>query len=146
MALLDSIFSGEKSVTALLADTLAGNATVIRPGERGKYDPDTDTYAVAEATDFPVKFIQETMKRNVLTHVGGVQIEAGDLVGVIPAYQIRFPIRRRVDRFRRNEVNYTIESTEEISSGDETALVRILCKTAFGGDGRSPSAKTADGR
>ena len=128
MALLDSIFSGERSVTALLADMFAGNATVICPGVQGAYDPDTDTYEETGATDFPVKFIQETMKRNVLTHVGGIQIEAGDLVGVIPAYQINIPFRKRVDRFRRNGVNYMIESTEEISSGDETALVRILCK------------------
>jgi cobyrinic acid a,c-diamide synthase len=128
MALLDSIFSGERSITALLADTFAGNATVIVPGEQGVYDPDTDTYEQANATDFPVKFIQETMKRNVLTHVGGVQIEAGDLVGVIPAHHIKNSLRRRVDQFRRNGINYIIESTEEISSGDEVALVRILCK------------------
>jgi hypothetical protein len=128
MALLDNIFSGEKSVTATLANLFAGNAKVICPGERGDYDPDTDTYEQKDATDFPVKFIQETMKRNVLTHVGGVQIEAGDLVGVIPAYQIKTPLRKRIDRLRRNGVNYLIESTEEISSGDETALVRILCK------------------
>jgi hypothetical protein len=64
MALLDSIFSGERSVTALLANMLAGNALVICPGEQGKYHPDTDTYEQTEATDFPVKFIQETMKRN----------------------------------------------------------------------------------
>jgi hypothetical protein len=128
MALLDSVFSGEKSVTALLADTFAGNALVICPGEQGAYDPDTDTYETTEATDFPVRFVQETVKRNVLTHVGGVQIEAGDLVGVIPAYQIKVPIRKRVDRFRRNGVTYIIESTEEISSGNETVLGRILCK------------------
>jgi hypothetical protein len=111
-----------------LAETFAGNARVICPGEQGVYDPDTDTYAQVAATDVPVKFIQETMKRNVLTHVGGVQIEAGDLVGVIPAYQITNPLRRRVDRFRRNGIDYTIESTEEISSGDKTSLIRILCK------------------
>jgi len=128
MALLDSVFSGETSVTALLANLLAGNAMVICPGEQGAYNPDTDTYEQTDATDFPVKFIQETMKRNVLTHVGGVQIEAGDLVGVIPAHMVRISLRRQVDRFRRNGVNYTIESTEEISSGDETALVRILCR------------------
>ena len=128
MALLDSVFSGEKSITALLAKTLAGNAMVICPGEQGAYHPETDTYEQTDVTDFPVKFIQETLKRNVLTHVGGIQIEAGDLVGLIPAYQIKNPLRRRVDRLRRNGVNYMIESTEEISSGDETALVRILCK------------------
>jgi len=128
MALLDSIFSGEQSITAILATMLAGNAMVICPGEQGAYNPATDTYEETESTDFPVKFIQATMKRNVLTHVGGVQIEAGDLVGVIPAYQIKQPLRRRVDRFRRNGIDYIIESTEEISSGDETALVRILCK------------------
>ena len=128
MALLDSIFSGEQSVTATLANLLAGNAMVICPGEQGAYNPDTDTYEQAEATDFPVKFIQETMKRNVLTHVGGVQIEAGDLVGIIPAYMVKNPLRRRVDRFRRNGMDYTIESTEEISSGDEAAFLRILCK------------------
>ena len=128
MALLDNIFSGEQSVTALLANMLAGNATVICPGEQGVYDPDTESYEQADATDFPVKFIQEQMKQNVRTHVGGIQIEAGDLVGVIPAYLIKSPLRRRVDRFRRNGVNYLIESTEEVSSGDETALVRILCK------------------
>jgi len=128
MALLDTIFSGEQSITALLANMLAGNALVICPSEQGKYDPDTDTYEQVEAMDFPVKFIQETMKRNVLTHVGGVQIEAGDLVGIIPAYMVKVPLRRRVDLFRKNGMNYTIESTEDISSGDETALVRILCK------------------
>jgi len=128
MALLDSIFSGEQSVTATLANLLAGNAMVICPGEQGAYNPDTDTYEQAEATDFPVKFIQETMKRNVLTHVGGVQIEAGDLVGIIPAYMVKNPLRRRVDRFRRNGMDYTIESTEEISSGDKAAFLRILCK------------------
>jgi hypothetical protein len=128
MALLDSVFSGEKSVTAMLANMLAGNATVICPGVQGAYNPDTDTYEETESIDFPVKFILETMKRNVLTHVGGIQIEAGDLVGVIPAYQIKNPLRRRVDKFRRNGSNYTIESTEEISSGDMAALVRILCK------------------
>jgi hypothetical protein len=128
MALLDGIFSGENSITALLANTFAGNATVICPGMQGAYNPDTDTYEQMDATDYPVKFIQETMKRNVLTHVGGVQIEAGDLVGVIPAYQVKNPLRKRVDQFRKNGVNYIIESTEEISSGDETALVRILCK------------------
>jgi len=128
MALLDSIFSGEQSVTAILANMLAGNAMIICPGEQGKYDPDTDIYEQADATDFPVKFIQETLKRNVLTHVGGVQIEAGDLVGVIPAHMVKVPLRRQVDRFRRNGVNYIIESTEEISSGDEAALVRILCR------------------
>jgi len=130
MALLDSIFSGERSITALLANMLAGNAMIICPGEQGVYDPDTDTYEQVESMDFPVKFIQETMKRNVLTHVGGVQIEAGDLVGVIPAHMVTVPLRRQVDRFRRNAVEYTIESTEEISSGDEVALVRILCRNA----------------
>ena len=74
MALLDSIFSGERSVTASLANLFAGNALVICPGEQGDYDPLADTYEQAAATDFPVRFIQETMKRNVLTHVGGVQI------------------------------------------------------------------------
>jgi len=112
----------------MLANMLGGNAMVICPGEQGAYDPDTDTYEQADATDYPVKFIQETLKRNVLTHVDGIQIEAGDLVGVIPAYMIKVPLRKRVDRFRRNGVNYMIESTEEISSGDATALVRILCK------------------
>jgi len=128
MALLDTIFSGEQSVTASLANLLAGNAMIICPGEQGRYDPDTDTYEQVRAADFPVKFIQETMKRNVLTHVGGVQIEAGDLVGVIPAHMIKVPLRRQVDQFRRNGTEYTIESTEEISSGDQVALVRILCK------------------
>jgi len=128
MALLDSIFSEEKGVAALLANTFAGNATVICPDKQGAYDPDTDSYEPADTTDYTVKFIQETLKRNVLTHVNGIQIEAGDLVGVIPAYQIEVPLRRRVDRFRRNGMTYIIESTEEISSGDETALVRILCK------------------
>jgi hypothetical protein len=128
MALLDSVFSGEKSVTALLANMLAGHATVICPGGQGVYDPATDTYEQSVDFDFSVKFIQETMKRNVLTHVGGVQIEAGDLVGVIPAYQIKTPLRKRLDRFRRNGIDYIIESTEEVSSGDMTALVRILCK------------------
>ena len=33
MAILDTVFSGEKSITALLADTFAGNATVICPGD-----------------------------------------------------------------------------------------------------------------
>ena len=131
MALLDSIFSGERSVAALLANMLAGNAMVICPGEQGRYDPDTDTYEQTEATDFPVKFIQETMKRNVLTHVVGIQIEAGDLVGVIPAHMIKVSLRKRVDRFRRNGTNYIIESTEEISSGDMTALVRLLCKRTY---------------
>ena len=128
MALLDTIFSGERSVTALLANMLAGNAMVICPGEQGAYNSEMDTYEQTDETDFPVKFIQETMKRNVLTHVGGVQIEAGDLVGVIPAHMVRISLRRQVDWFRRNGVNYTIESTEEISSGDEVALVRILCR------------------
>ena len=128
MALLDSVFSGEGSVTALMANTFAGNAVVICPGEQGEYDPETDTYAETETTEYPVKFIQQTMKRNVLTHVDGVQIEDGDLVGMIPAHQIKTPLRRRVDRFRRNGMNYIIKATEEISSGDETALVRILCK------------------
>jgi len=128
MAVLDSVYTGEKSVTALLANMFAGNAMIIFPGKQGTYHPDTDTYEQSESTDIAVKFIQETMKRNVLTHVGGVQIEAGDLVGVIPAYQIKTPLRKRIDRLRRNGVNYLIESTEEISSGDETALVRVLCK------------------
>jgi len=128
MALLDSIFSGESSVTALLANMLAGNAMVVCPGEQGAYNPETDTYEQTDATDFAVKFIQETMKRNVLTHVGGVQIEAGDLVGVIPAHMLKVSLRRQVDQFRRNGVDYIIESTEEISSGDEVALVRILCR------------------
>ena len=128
MALLDNIFSGERGVAASLANLLAGNALILCSGEQGIYDPDTDTYEQVEATDFPVKFIQETMKRNVLTHVGGVQIEAGDLVGVIPAHMIKNTLRKRVDRFRRNGMNYIIESTEEISSGDMTALVRLLCK------------------
>ena len=127
MALLDSIFSGKQSVTALLANMLAGNATVICLGKQGAYDPGTDTYEQTETTDYEVKFIEEKRKWNV-THVDGVQIEAGDLVGVIPAYQIEVPLRKHVDRFRRNGMTYTIESTEEISSGDETALVRILCK------------------
>ena len=131
MALLDSIFSGERSVTAMLANMLAGNAMVICPGEQGRYDPDTDTYEQTEATDFPVKFIQETMKRNVLTHVGGIQIEAGDLVGVVPAHMIKVALRKRLDRFRRNGMDYIIESTEEISSGDMTALVRLLCKRTY---------------
>jgi len=128
MALLDSIFSGEQGIAVTLANMLGGDAMVICPGEQGAYDPDTDTYEQADATDYPVKFIQETLKRNVLTHVDGIQIEAGNLVGVIPAYMIKVPLRKQVDRFRRNGVNYMIESTEEISSGDATALVRILCK------------------
>jgi hypothetical protein len=128
MALLDSVFSGEKSVTALLASMFAGDAMVICPGKQGTYDPETNTYEKTESTDYAIKFIQETMKRNVLTHVDGVQIEAGDLVGVIPAYQIQQPLRRRVDWLRKNGQTYMIESTEEISSGDETALVRILCR------------------
>ena len=127
MALLDSIFSGEQSVTATLANMLAGNATVTCPGKQGTYDPDTDTYEQSDTTEYTVKFIEEKRKWNV-THVDGVQIESGDLVGVIPAYQIEVPLRKHVDRFRRNGINYTIKSTEEISSGDETALVRILCK------------------
>jgi hypothetical protein len=141
MALLDKVFSGERSVTAMLANLLAGTAVVILPGEQGAYNPDTDIYEQTEPTVFPVKFIQETMKRNVLTHVGGVQIEAGDLVGVIPAYQVKNPLRKRVDQFRKNGVNYIIESTEEISSGDETALVRILCKR----DGRLQTADSSRG-
>jgi len=129
MALLDSIFSGERSVTALLANMLAGNALVICPGEQGKYNPDSDTYEEVDATDFPVKFIQETMKRNVLTHVGGIQIEAGDLVGVVPAHMIKVALRKRVDRFRRNGMDYIIESTEEISR--ETW--RLLCESFANG-------------
>jgi hypothetical protein len=128
MALLDGIFSGENGVAMLLANNLAGDAMILCPGEQGAYDPETCTYAETESTDFPVKFIQETMKRNVLTHVGGVQIEAGDLVGTIPGCLIKNPLRRRVDYLRRNGTNYLIESTEDISSGNETALVRILCK------------------
>jgi len=128
MALLDSIFSGEHGIAAVLANNLAGNALIVCPAQQGAYNPDTGTYEQAEGSDFPVKFVQEMMKRNVLTHVGGVQIEAGDLVGVIPAYQIKTPLRNRVDRFRKNGVNYLINSTEEISSGDEIVLVRILCK------------------
>ncbi|MDR0328593.1 MAG: hypothetical protein LBI05_09900 [Planctomycetaceae bacterium] len=128
MALLDSIFSGEQSVTALLANMLAGSATVVCPGTQGAYDPVTDTYATTGGDTYDVKFIQETLKQNVLTHVDGVQIESGDLVGIVPAYQIKSPLRRRVDRLQRNKVSYLIVSTEEISSGDDIALIRILCK------------------
>ena len=128
MALLDSIFSGEHGIAALLANSLAGHALIVCPGKQGAYNPETDTYEQSDETEFPVKFVQETMKRNVLTHVGGVQMEAGDLVGMIPAYQINIPLRRRVDHLRKNGVNYLIESMEKISSGDETVLVRILCK------------------
>ena len=89
MALLDGIFSGSKGVVAMLADTLAGDAVLVRLGEQGAYDPKTDTYAPSTDTETTVKFIQETMKRNVLTHVDGVLIEAGDLVGSIPCQQGR---------------------------------------------------------
>ena len=128
MTLLDSIFSGERSITALLANTFAGNAMVVCPGKQGAYDPVTNTYEKTENTEYNVKFIQEALKRNVLTHVDGVQIEAGDLVGVIPAYMIKDSIRKQVDYLRRNGVDYRINATEDISSGDEVALVRILCK------------------
>ena len=127
MALLDSVFSGERSVTALLANMLAGNAMIVCPGTQGAYDPETDTCETSEQTEYPVKFIQEKRKWN-LTHVDGVQVEAGDLIGVVPVYQIKEPIRRHVDFFRRNGVDYSIESTEDLSSGDETALVRLLCR------------------
>ena len=101
---------------------------ILQHGQRERY---TDTYEQTEATDFPVKFIQETMKRNVLTHVGGVQIEAGDLVGVVPAHMIKVALRKRLDRFRRNGIDYIIESTEKISSRDMATLVRILCKRTY---------------
>jgi len=130
MTILDSVFSGEKSVTALLADTFAGNALIICPGKQGAYDPETNTYEQTSTTEYAVKFIQQSLKRNVLTHVNGVQIEAGDLVGVIPAHQIKVPLRREVDMFRQNGVNYSIKSTEELSSGNETSLERILCRRA----------------
>ena len=128
MSVLDGVFSGEKSVTALLVNTFASNALMICPGELGAYDPDTDTYDQTAPIEYPVKFIQEKMKRNVLTHVDGVQIEVGDLVGVIPAYLIQSPLRKRVDRMRCNGVDYSIESTEDLRSGDETALIRVLCR------------------
>ena len=128
MALLDSIFPGEQGITAILAKMLGGDAIVICPGEQGAYNPETDAYEEMSATEYPVKFIQEVSKHRIWTHVGGVQVEAGDLVGMIPAYMIKVPLRKRVDHFRRNGINYIIESTEEISSGDAAALVRILCK------------------
>jgi len=128
MSVLDGVFSGEKSVTALLANTFASNALMICPGELGAYDPVTDTYDQTAPNEYPVKFIQEKMKRNVLTHVDGVQIAVGDLVGVIPAYLIQSPLRRRVDRMRCDGTNYSIESTEDLRSGDETALIRVLCR------------------
>jgi len=130
MSILDSVFSGKNSVTALLADTFASNAMIICPAEQGAYDPETNTYEPTNSTDYLVKFIQEKMKRNVLTHVDGVQIEVGDLVGVIPAHLIQSPLRRRVDRIRCNGANYMITSTEDLRSGDETALVRVLCRRA----------------
>jgi hypothetical protein len=128
MALLDGVFSGEESVTATLAELLAGDAMVICPGELGAYDKETDKYERTEPVEYAVKFIQDTKKQNVWSSVGGIQVEAGDLVGLIPAYQIKQPIRRQVDRLERNGINYIIHSTEEISSGNETALVRVLCK------------------
>ena len=129
MTMFDGIFSGEGSVTATLADMFAGDATVICPGDVGAYDPETDTYKEqTPPVEYAVKFFQDTRKQTVWTHVGGIQIEAGDLVGSIPAYQIKQPLRRQVDRLERNGTLYIIKSTEEISSGNETALVRILCK------------------
>lgn len=128
MTILDNVFSGERSVTALLAGMFASSAVLIRPGERGAYDPVADTFALSENTEVPVKFFQTTAKRNVLTHVDGVQIEAGDLVGSIPAYQIPFSIRRESDCLRLHGTTYIIYSTEDIRSGDESALVRVLCR------------------
>jgi hypothetical protein len=127
VALLDSVFSGERSVTATLANMLAGTAMIVCPGTKGAYDPVTNTYAMTGGDSYDVKFIQEKKKWSV-THVDGVQIEEGDLVGVIPAYQIKAPLRRKVDRVQRDGGSYLIVSTENISSGDETALVRILCR------------------
>jgi len=128
MALLDSTFSGEQSITALLANMFAGNAVVIYRNENITHDPITDAYTQENDTKCHVKFIQESLKRNVLTHVDGVQIEAGDLVGVIPGYQIEKPIRKQLDMLQRNGENYRIISTEDIYSGDERAIVLILCK------------------
>jgi len=128
MTSLDGVFSGAGSVTDILAELFAGNAMVVCPGKQGAYDPVTNTHEQEAPVTYPVKFFEDTRKQTVWSHVGGIQIEAGDLIGSIPAHQIKEPLRRTTDRLERGGVIYLIKSTEEISSGDKTALVRVLCK------------------
>jgi hypothetical protein len=75
-----------------------------------------------------ISFAPETMKNNVLTHVDGVQIQSGDLVGITSASAVTKPIRNNIDKLILANTTYLIISTEMIRSGNETAMIRILAR------------------
>jgi hypothetical protein len=126
--LLDKVFAGKKGVANVLLETLGGSAELVRVGEQGKYHPETDTYDSTPNEALTISFAPETVKKNVLTHVDGVQILAGDLVGVTTAMAIDRPIRNNIDQIILDGTAYLIVSTEMIRSGNETVMIRILAR------------------
>ncbi|MDR1269647.1 MAG: hypothetical protein LBK82_08985 [Planctomycetaceae bacterium] len=126
--LLDDIFSGPKGVASTLLQELAGAAELVWVGTQGNYDPENDRYEATANESVQISFAVETVNRNVLTHVDGVQILAGDLVGLTSADMVTRPIREKVDKLILSETTYLIISTEMIKSGNKTAMIRILAR------------------
>jgi len=128
MPLLDSIFAGQNGVANSLLNLLGGNAAIIITGKGTFYNEATDDYYQEEDQRFDVAFAKESLSKVPYNIIGGVYIEAGDLVGLIP--NTEQPIRENVDRLLRNNVEYLIVATEPVSSGNETAAIKLLCRKA----------------
>jgi hypothetical protein len=127
--LLDDVFAGPNGIASMLHKELAGTAELVWVGEQRDYDPQNDSYSnTVPDESVQISFAQETVKYNVLTHVDGVQILAGDLVGTTSADMVTRPIREKVDRLILSDTTYLIISTEMIKSGNKTAMIRILAR------------------
>lgn len=125
--LLDKVFSGQKGVAKLLANSLGGTATLVKVGD-SFYDEETDDL-IQETVDFTVDVVPEKQSRSLQSMVDGVVVQTGDKVLTIPAVDVPIEIVPGKDLIRRDGKTYLIVAVDRIDSGNETALYTILART-----------------
>ena len=128
LGLLDTVFAGKKGVAATLVKNFGGTATIVYRVEVERFDDETGETIPARWEQQSIAFVQELLKKFVGSGVGGVQIQEGDLVGVVAASDLEHEIVNQRDRIEWNGRSLLIASHEDIMSGNEKAMIRLLAR------------------
>ncbi len=126
--MLDAVFAGEKGVAATLTKSMGGTATLIRQISQEEYDDQTGETIPAEFEQQSIAFVQETLGKFIQSGVGGTQVVAGNLIGLVAASDLNFKIANNVDKIVWQYKTWLITSQEDIMSGNQVAMVRFLAQ------------------
>ena len=126
--MLDSVFAGKQGLAATLTKSMGGTATLIYHVFQEEYDDNTGETIPPVFEHQTIAFAPETLSKFIHVGVGGVQVNAGNLVGIVAASDLKHKVANNIDKIVWQQKTWIIISQEAIMSGNQTALIRFLAQ------------------